>query len=71
MFERNLSTTDRIIRAGLGTFLIGAAMRPFAARRRPLIAGMLSALGAVLLFTAATGSCLIYRAVGVSTYRQA
>ncbi|HOG45440.1 MAG TPA: DUF2892 domain-containing protein [Anaerolineae bacterium] len=70
MPERNESTADRIIRAGLGVLLIGAAMRPFAVWRRPWLVGALSAVGAVLLLTAATGSCGIYRAVGFSTYRK-
>lgn len=69
MFERNESALDRAIRLGLGALLLGLALRPYRAHRRPLLAGVLGLVGAVLLFTGATGSCGLYRALGVSTYR--
>lgn len=71
MFERNESTTDRIVRLGLGAFLVGIALQPFAVgRRRPVLVGLAGLAGAVLLFTAATGTCLIYRGLNVSTYSE-
>ena len=66
MFEKNESTTDRLVRAGAGTALVAAGAVACAAHRRPL--GALSALiGAVLLVTAATGCCPLYRALHFST----
>ena len=71
MFERNEGTTDRIVRLGLGAFLMGITLQPFAAgRRQPVLAALAGLTGAVLLFTAATGSCLIYQGLNVSTYRE-
>lgn len=70
MLERNVGAVDRIIRAGLGTLLLGSALRPFAARRRSVLAGIVGLTGVVLLFTAATGHCGVYDALSVSTYRR-
>ena len=67
MFEKNESTADRVVRAlvGGGLFVVSYASLGVTSAK-PL--GILSALvGAVLLFTAATGSCLLYRLVGIST----
>ena len=67
MFEKNESTADRVVRAlvGGGLFAVSYASLGVTSAK-PL--GILSALvGAVLLFTAATGSCLLYRLVGIST----
>ncbi len=68
MLERNESAIDRIVRTGLGGLLLGIALRP-QVRRRTLGAVLLGLAGALLLFTAATGHCGLYRALGVSTYR--
>jgi len=67
MFEKNENATDRIVRAVLGGGLLVAAFASLGVTSaKPL--GILSALiGAVLLFTAATGSCLLYKLVGVDT----
>jgi len=65
MFQRNESTTDRIARTVVGGGLLavsaklGAASGQASWRR-------LRVVGIVLLFTAATGSCLAYRRFGIS-----
>ena len=67
MFKRNESTTDRLVRtvAGAGV-LIASFLGLGLTSAEPL--GILAAvIGAVLLFTAATGSCLLYRLVGINT----
>jgi len=67
MLEKNESTADRVVRALVGGGLLVASYASLGATSaKPL--GILSALvGAVLLFTAATGSCLLYRLVGINT----
>jgi hypothetical protein len=66
MFEKNESTADRLVRAGAGTALVAAGAVACATHRRPL--GALSALvGGVLLITAASGCCPLYRALHFGT----
>jgi uncharacterized membrane protein len=67
MLEKNESTADRVVRALVGAGLLVASYASLGVTSaKPL--GILSALvGAVLLFTAATGSCLLYRLVGINT----
>ena len=67
MFETNESTADRIARTVLGGGLLIASFTSLGVTSaKPL--GILAALiGAVALFTAATGSCLLYKLVGVNT----
>jgi len=67
MFEKNENAADRVVRTVLGGgFLVVAFTSLGVSSAKPL--GILSALvGAVLLFTAATGSCLLYKLVGVDT----
>lgn len=63
MFSPNESATDRVIRAISGLVLIGAGYfwGPGVVRI------VLYVVGVVALFTAATGFCLIYRILGIST----
>jgi Inner membrane protein YgaP-like, transmembrane domain len=70
MLEKNESTADRTARTVLGGGLLVASFASLGVTSaKPL--GILSALiGAVLLFTAATGSCLLYRLVGANTAKQ-
>ena len=57
---RNENALDRGVRAAVGSGLIVASVAFGLGSGKPM--GVLSALGgAVLLFTAATGSCLLYR----------
>lgn len=67
MFEKNESAVDRIVRTVAGGGLLVASFASLGVTSaKPL--GIVAALvGAVLLFTAATGSCLLYRLVGVDT----
>ena len=71
MFERNESALDRVARLVVGGGLVAVSLAGLGlASARPL--GILFGLvGGVLLFTAATGSCLLYRLVGVNTSKQA
>jgi uncharacterized membrane protein len=67
--ERNESTLDRVIRAVLGTGLIALAAWGFDLGSGSVIGIVLAVFGGVLLFTAATGFCLLYRLFGVKTCR--
>jgi membrane-bound ClpP family serine protease len=67
MLTRNESPVDRVVRGVLGAGLLVASFAGLGlTSAKPL--GIAAALiGAVLLFTAATGSCLLYRPFGVAT----
>jgi ABC-type uncharacterized transport system permease subunit len=67
MLTKNESAVDRVVRGILGAGLLVAAFAGLGlTSAKPL--GIVAALiGAVLLFTAATGSCLLYRLVGIDT----
>ena len=62
--KRNESNSDRIVRAVLGVALVGGGL---------LFGGwaalVLYVVAAVLLFTAATGFCPLYRLLGIDTCR--
>jgi len=67
MLTRNESPLDRGVRAVVGTALVVTAIAGLGITT-PLgiVAG---AVGAVLLFTAATGFCLLYRLFGIDTVK--
>ena len=67
MFERNESALDRVVRLVVGGGLVAVALTSFGLSSAKPLGILFGLLGAVLLFTAATGSCLLYRLVGVST----
>ncbi len=60
--KRNESTLDRIIRAFVGIALIAAAFATAGAFKIVLIV-----VGAIALFTASTGFCLLYALFGINT----
>ncbi len=69
MFGTNIGSIDRIARGVLGAGLLTCAALRFVRGSRSLaILGALA--GATLLYTAATGSCPIHAALGVSTSKQ-
>jgi len=67
MLTKNESAVDRVVRGVLGAGLFVASFAGLGvASAKPL--GIIAALiGAVLLFTAATGSCLLYRLFNINT----
>lgn len=71
MFERNLSSTDRIVRGAAAAVLLGIGLGPFTSGRGRLGFGrlVLALVGVVLGFTAITAHCSIYSALGISTAR--
>lgn len=70
MFKPNEGLLDRLLRALLGVALLLIGLWPL----RGLAAGAgglaLAAIGLVLLITAITGFCLIYRLLGFTTLKQ-
>lgn len=69
MFTRNESTTDRIARTVLGAGLLVVSATSLGVSSGKLLGIGAALVGAVLLFTAATGSCLLYRPLGINTSR--
>lgn len=61
---RNLNTTDRLLRAGLGAILVALAIPVGVSSITGIV---LLVLAAVMLGTAALGYCPLYAALGIST----
>ena len=64
MFTRNESSLDRIVRGIGGAALVAAAVGLGLGNPLGIVALV---AGGVLLFTAATGFCLLYRLFGIDT----
>ena len=64
--ERNESGADRIIRVVIA---IAAVVGAFAIGFSSWVAWLLIVVGAIMLVTAATGFCPLYRIFGISTCR--
>jgi hypothetical protein len=67
MLEKNESTADRIVRTVAGGGLLVASFASLGVTSAKPLGIVAALIGAVLLFTAATGSCLLYKLVGVDT----
>lgn len=67
MFDRNESTADRLVRTVAGAGLLAASFASFGVTSAKPLGILFALIGAVLLFTAATGSCLLYKLVGINT----
>ena len=66
-FERNESSLDRAARLVVGGGLVAVSLTSLGLASAKPLGLVFGLLGAVLLVTAATGSCLLYRLVGVNT----
>ena len=67
MFGKNEGRADRIARTVAGAGLLACSLRRLT-RSQGKTLGILGALtGATLLFTAATGFCPVYAALGIDT----
>lgn len=64
--ERNESGADRIVRVVIA---IAAVIGAFAIGFSSWVAWLLIVVGAIMLVTAATGFCPLYRIFGISTCR--
>jgi len=65
--QPNEGAADRIIRAVLGAVLLWAGLWPLNGLQAATLGVVVAVVGLVLLFTALTGFCLIYRVLGIST----
>lgn len=65
----NVGSADRVLRALLGIVLILAPFVSGAAMFQGALMWVSVIVGAVLLFTAVTRFCLLYRVLGISTCR--
>ncbi|MGC8837894.1 MAG: YgaP family membrane protein [Anaerolineae bacterium] len=65
--QANEGTVDRIVRLVLGAVLLWAGLWPLGGLRGAAWGIVAAVIGLILLFTAATGFCLIYRILGIST----
>lgn len=63
MFAKNEGPIDRWIRAFLGVFFLALAYYKFSGSVQ--IIGYV--IGVILIFTAATGFCTLYKILGIST----
>jgi hypothetical protein len=66
----NESTVDRVVRAVLGVILLWAGLWPLAGLQGSVLGIIVVLVALILLFTAATGFCLIYRLLGISTIKK-
>jgi uncharacterized membrane protein HdeD (DUF308 family) len=66
----NEGTVDRIIRAVLGAALLWAGLWLLNGLQAATLGIVVAVVGLILLFTALTGFCLIYRVLGISTRKE-
>ncbi len=64
---RNEGVVDRVIRAVLAVLLLVLGLGPLGALRGAVGGIIVTLIGLILAFTAATGFCLIYKLLGIST----
>ncbi|MCX8066827.1 MAG: DUF2892 domain-containing protein [Anaerolineae bacterium] len=65
--ERNEGLVDRMIRAILAIVLLVVGLGPLGGLQGGVLGIVLAVIGLILAFTAATGFCLLYKLLGVST----
>ncbi len=65
--ERNEGTVDRIIRAILAVVFLVVGLGPLRALQGAVLGIIVAVVGLILAFTAATGFCLLYKLLGIST----
>ena len=70
MPEPNVGTVDRAIRAILGLILAIFGMGPLGGMQNTVLGLAVALIGVAVLFTAASGFCLIYRLLGISTEKK-
>jgi uncharacterized membrane protein len=69
MLTKNESALDRVVRTALGGGLLVVSATSLGVTSGKPLGIVAAVVGVILLFTAATGSCLLYRAVGIDTSR--
>ena len=69
MFHKNESTLDRAVRGVAGAALLVSAIAGLGLGSGGALGIVFGAVGAILLATAITGFCPLYRLLGVATCR--
>jgi hypothetical protein len=69
MIQTNESTLDRAVRAVAGAGLLVSSIATFGLASGAPLGVAFGAVGVILLATAVTGFCPLYRLVGVATCR--
>jgi Inner membrane protein YgaP-like, transmembrane domain len=69
MLVKNEGTADRVVRAVVGGGLIAVSATTLGLGSGKPLGVAVALVGGVLLFTAAAGSCLLYRPFGIDTSR--
>jgi hypothetical protein len=67
MFQKNESTPDRVIRLVVGAGLVVLSLAALGLTSGSVLGIIAAVVGAVLLFTAVTGTCLLYKLFGMNT----
>jgi ABC-type uncharacterized transport system permease subunit len=67
MLTKNENAVDRLVRTVLGIGLVAVSFTSLGLTSAKPLGIVAVVVGAVLLFTAATGSCLLYRLFGIDT----
>jgi hypothetical protein len=67
MLTKNESAADRVVRTVLGIGLAAVSFTSLGLTSAKPLGIVAVVVGAILLFTAATGSCLLYRLFGIDT----
>jgi len=68
--KANEGTVDRIIRAVLGVVMLWAGLWPLNGLQAAVLGIVVAVIGLILLVTALTGYCALYRLFGISTRRE-
>lgn len=63
LFEKNVGTTERLVRAILGVVFLAAAATYF----KDIWVYVAALIGIIMLVTAAVGSCFLYTLLGINT----
>jgi uncharacterized membrane protein len=69
MFERNESTLDRVTRGIVGAAMLAVSLVSLGLATGKPAGIAVAAVGAILLVTGVSGSCPLYRALGIHTTR--
>jgi len=67
MLVKNEDAADRLVRTVLGLGLIAVSVISLGVTSGKPLGIVAAVIGAVLLFTATMGSCLLYRLFGINT----
>jgi uncharacterized membrane protein HdeD (DUF308 family) len=65
----NVGTVDRIIRGILAVVFLVVGLGPLGGLQGAVLGIIVAVVGLIMAFTAATGFCLLYKLLGITTVR--